>query len=205
MPKAEPRYEDVEVTGRDQWRAWLAANHAASPGVWLVTYKKTGGRPQLHVPYDDAVEEALCFGWVDSRPNKLDVDRSKLLVTPRKPGSPWSAPNKRRVAALLDAGLMTPAGLAKIEAAKRDGSWEALDTVEALEVPPDLGTALAANAAAETNFGAFPPSVKKPLLWWVASARRPETRAKRIARVVAEAAENRNPLAYRPKGEPGDA
>ncbi len=201
MPTAGPVYEDVEVTDRATWRAWLAANHAGSPGVWLVTYKKSGATPHLHFPYDDAVEEALCFGWIDSRGNKLDADRTKLLFTPRKPRSPWSAPNKRRVEALLARGLMTPAGLAKIGAARRDGSWEALDAVEALEVPPDLRDALAANPAADANFAAFAPSVKKPLLYWVTSARRPETRATRVARVVAEAAENRNPLAYRPKSE----
>ncbi len=188
-------YEDVLVSSRAEWRGWLEANHARSPGIWLVTYKKGSGKP--HLPYDDIVEEALCFGWIDSRPNKLDAERSKLLLTPRKPGSPWSALNKRRVEKLVAEGLMTPAGLAKIEAAKRDGSWAALDAAEALEEPPELGAALAADPDARRGFDAFRDSVKKPLLYWVTSAKRPETRARRIEQIVAGAKAGRSPLDWR--------
>lgn len=117
-----------------EWRAWLEANHARSKGVWLVFNKKTSGKP--HLSYDEQVEEALCFGWVDSKGGKLDDERSMLYFAPRKPGSGWSRPNKERIRRLLEAGLMAPAGLAKLEAAQRDGSWEKLDAIEALETPP---------------------------------------------------------------------
>jgi len=180
--------ERVPVETRAAWRAWLAAHHATSPGVWVVTWKQGSGRPRL--AYDDIVEEALCFGWIDSLPRKLDADRTMLLVTPRKPGSPWSRLNKARVARLMQAGLMTPAGLAKVEAAKRDGSWTRLDAVEALEVPPDLARALDAHRDAARNFAAFPPSAKKGILQWIASAKRPETRARRVAETARRAARN---------------
>ncbi len=193
MPQIQ--YEDVLMSSREEWRGCLEANHAHSPGIWLVTYKKGSGKP--HLPYDDIVEEALCFGWIDSRPNKLDAERSKLLLTPRKPGSPWSALNKRRVEKLVAEGLMTPAGLAKIEAAKRDGSWAALDAAEALEEPPELGAALAANPGARRGFDDFRDSVKKPLLYGVTSAKRPETRARRIEQIVAGAKAGRSPLDWR--------
>lgn len=193
MPQIQ--YEDVLMSSREEWRGCLEANHAHSPGIWLVTYKKGSGKP--HLPYDDIVEEALCFGWIDSRPNKLDAERSKLLLTPRKPGSPWSALNKRRVEKLVAEGLMTPAGLAKIEAAKRDGSWAALDAAEALEEPPELGAALAADPGARRGFDDFRDSVKKPLLYGVTSAKRPETRARRIEQIVAGAKAGRSPLDWR--------
>ena len=188
-------HEDVLISSREEWRGWLEANHARSPGIWLVTHKKGSGK--LHLPYDDIVEEALCCGWIDSRPNKLDAERSRLLLTPRKPRSPWSALNKRRVEKLVGEGLMAPAGLAKIEAAKRDGSWAALDTAEALEEPPELGAALAADLDARRGFDAFRNSVKKPLLSWVTSAKRPETRARRIEQIIAGAKAGRSPLDWR--------
>jgi uncharacterized protein YdeI (YjbR/CyaY-like superfamily) len=146
--------------------------------VWLISYKKFTGKP--HVEYDEAVEEALCFGWVDSKPNKLDDERSMLWFAPRKRGSGWSKPNKERVERMIAAGLMTPAGMEKVAAAQRDGSWNALDAVEALEIPPDLETALAAYSSARQNFAAFPRSAKRGILEWIANAKRPETRAKRI-------------------------
>lgn len=186
MPEPPPNSFLAET--RDAWRAWLEANHARTEGVWLVTYKKASGRPYLG--YDPAVEEALCFGWVDSKPGKLDDERTMLYFAPRKPGSGWSRPNKDRVARLTAAGLMAPAGLAKVEAAKADGSWAALDAVEALEVPPDLAAALDANEAAKTHYEAFPRSAKRGILEWLSNAKRPETRAKRIEETVRLAAEN---------------
>lgn len=179
---------------RAAWRAWLRAHHATAPGVWLIYCKKHTGAPT--VTYDEAVEEALCFGWIDSRPNTLDAERYMQLFSPRKPRSPWSKVNKERIARLTEEGRMAPAGLAMIDAAKADGSWGAYDAIEALTVPDDLHRALVANTSAEEHFAAFSNSAKKQLLWYIASAKRPETRAKRIAQVVAAAAENRNPLAY---------
>ncbi len=199
MPRADDKYDDFLAETRADWRAWLERHHADAPGVWLVTYKKGSGHP--HLPWDDVVEEALCFGWIDSRPNKLDAARSKLLVTPRKAGSPWSKINKERIERIVAAGLMTPAGQAKIDAAKADGSWAMLDEVEALVVSPDLAAALAAEPAAGAGWEAFPPSTKKPLLQWLVTAKRPETRAKRIAAIVAGAQVGRSPLAYVPKRE----
>ncbi|MBW4459510.1 MAG: YdeI/OmpD-associated family protein [Nodosilinea sp. WJT8-NPBG4] len=164
----------VQVESRAEWRAWLAANHSRTEGLWLITCKKQSGKP--HVSYDEVVEEALCFGWIDSKGNKLDDKRTMLWMAPRKPGTGWSALNKKRIAALSAAGLMMPPGLAKIEAAKQDGSWELLDAIERLEVPADLATALAENGLAEANFEAFPRSAKRGILEWIASAKRAETR-----------------------------
>jgi uncharacterized protein YdeI (YjbR/CyaY-like superfamily) len=173
---------------RTEWREWLAVNHQRDKGVWLISFKKATGKPSFS--YAEAVEEALCFGWIDSKPNKLDAERSMLWFASRKSGSGWSKPNKIRVKALLETGLMTPAGLAKVEAAKQDGSWYALDAVEALEIPPDLELALNANEAAKQYFNAFPRSAKRGILEWIANAKRPETRAKRIAETVKLATEN---------------
>ncbi len=143
------------------------------------------------------MEEALCFGWVDSRPNKLDDERYMQLFSPRKPKSPWSKLNKQRVEKLIEQGLMTPAGLEKIEAAKQNGMWGIYDDIEALTVPQDLKEALAADETAKTNFEAFSDSSKKNILWWIESAKRPETRAKRIEETVELAAKNIKANHYR--------
>ncbi len=180
--------ERVYAPDRATWRKWLEQNHATASGVWLVYYKKQSGKPS--VSYAEAVEEALCFGWIDSRPNRLDDERYMQLFSPRKPKSPWSRLNKQRVEKLIAQGLMTPAGLAKIEAAKRDGAWDKYNVIEELAMPADLKKALAANKTARQNFEAFSPSSKKNILYWIASAKRPETRAKRIQETVALAAKN---------------
>lgn len=180
---------------RAEWRAWLAANHTRQEGVWLISYKQATGKPR--VDYNESVEEAICFGWIDSKANKLDDERSMLWFAPRKAGTGWSKSNKERVARLLQAGLMAAAGLAKVEAAQRDGSWYALDAVEALEIPPDLAEALAAYAAAQGNFDAFPRSVKRGILEWIASAKKPDTRANRVAETARLAAENRRANQWR--------
>ena len=140
--------------------------------------------------YEAAVEEALCVGWVDSTGGRFDDDRGKLYFAPRKPRSVWAASNKARVERLVREGRMLPAGLAAIERAKSNGSWEVLDSVERLEVPPDLAAALAGPAGAAANFDGFPPSARRQLLGWIATARRSETRAARVARVAAAAARN---------------
>ncbi|NJN98713.1 MAG: hypothetical protein HC875_33810 [Anaerolineales bacterium] len=178
----------VHPLSRAEWRAWLEQNHTRPEGVWLVSYKKATGKPR--VEYDEAVEEALCFGWIDSKGNKLDEERSLLWFSPRKPKTGWSKPNKERVERLIAAGLIAPAGLAKIEAAKQDGSWNALDAVEALEIPPDLASALAGYSQAQQNFEAFPRSAKRGILEWIVNAKRPETRAKRIEETARLAQDN---------------
>jgi uncharacterized protein YdeI (YjbR/CyaY-like superfamily) len=188
---SEERFQPVD---RAAWRAWLEANHAAAAGVWAVTFRRATGRPT--VPYEDLIEEALCFGWIDSIGRRLDDERTMLRFTPRKRGSVWAATNKARVERLLAAGLMTPAGLSAIEAAKADGSWDALSDSDALVVPDDLAAALATDRAAARGFDGLPPSAKKPILFWVTSAKRPETRARRVAEVVRYAAAGRSPLEY---------
>lgn len=187
MP-ADQDYAQYYAPDRATWRKWLEANHATSPGVWLIYYKQGSGKTR--VAYADAVEEALCFGWVDSRPNAIDDERFMQLFTPRKGKSPWSKLNKERVERLTAAGLMAPAGLAVVEAARADGTWSSYDAIEELTVPDDLAAALLENPTAKDYFDAFPPSSKKNILWWIESAKKPETRAKRVEETVRMAAEN---------------
>ncbi|MBX2865252.1 MAG: YdeI/OmpD-associated family protein [Leptolyngbyaceae cyanobacterium MAG.088] len=182
------QFEQVEVTSRDQWRTWLTNYHTQTDSIWLVTYKKhTGSR---YLPYDAIVEEALCFGWIDSLPRRLDDNRTMLLLSPRRPKSPWSKLNKGRVTKMVEQGLMTPAGQEKIDRAKTDGSWSFLDDVEALIIPDDLAVALDANSQAKTYFDAFSPSSKKGILQWIKSAKQAATREKRIQKTVDLAAKN---------------
>ncbi|MEL6381998.1 MAG: YdeI/OmpD-associated family protein [Cyanobacteria bacterium J06626_18] len=162
----------------EDWRAWLADNHQTAENIWLITYKKATGQPTFS--YDTAVEEALCFGWIDSLPRKLDDARKMLYFAPRKSGSGWSRPNKERVERMIAAGKMTLAGLAKVQAAKADGSWERLDAIENLVLPEDLAAALVAQSPAVQHWEAFPRSVKRGILEWIASAKRSTTRLKRI-------------------------
>jgi uncharacterized protein YdeI (YjbR/CyaY-like superfamily) len=185
------KLEDAPLVHADDaatWRSWLEEHHATSGSCWLVTWRpKTG---HVHLPYDEAVEEALCFGWVDSTAGRFDDDRGKLYFAPRKPTSPWAATNKARVARLTAAGRMAQAGIAAIEQAKENGYWEILDSAERLEVPDDLAAALTKHPPAADSFAAFPPSVRKQMLSWVALARRPETRANRISKIATAAARN---------------
>jgi uncharacterized protein YdeI (YjbR/CyaY-like superfamily) len=181
---------------RAGWRAWLIANHGTVNGVYLVSWRRAIGRTS--VPYEEAVEEALCVGWVDSTGRTLDDERSIQWFSPRRPRSGWARSNKERVARLIAADLMLPAGLAAIEEAKRSGSWTMLDDVEDLVVPDDLAAALAPTPEARANWDAFSKSARRAMLEWIAQARRPETRAKRIA-AIAEAAA-RNARAYPPAG-----
>lgn len=188
MPRQLSAYEHVEVTSRAQWRAWLKAHYRQTASIWLVTYKKHCG--EKYLAYDDIVEEALCFGWVDSLPNKLDADRKKLLLSPRRPKSPWSKINKERVSKLIASRRMTAAALAKIKAAQQDGSWDLLNDVDALIIPHDLQAALQSAPAAETNFNGFSPSVQRQLLQWIGSAKADATRSQRIALTVEKAIDN---------------
>ncbi len=184
----KPPPNSIHPQTRAAWRKWLTQNHTRAEGVWLISYKKGTSKPRFE--YDEAVEEALCFGWIDSKPNKLDDERSMLWFAPRKAGTGWSKLNKARAEKMMAAGLMTPAGLAKIEAAKQDGSWNALDAIEDLQIPPDLTAALAANPIAQQYFDAFPRSVKRAILEWISNAKKPETRAKRVEETARLAAKN---------------
>jgi uncharacterized protein YdeI (YjbR/CyaY-like superfamily) len=198
MPGPPPN--STHPKSRTAWRRWLAQNHTRPEGVWLISYKKATGKPR--VEYDDSVEEALCFGWIDSKVNKLDDQRSMLWFAPRKRRTGWSRPNKARVERMLAAGLMQPAGLAKVEQAKADGSWYALDGVEDLELPGDLRVALASYPDASAHFDAFPRSVKRGILEWILVARRPATRAQRIAETARLASQNIRANEWSPKREP---
>jgi uncharacterized protein YdeI (YjbR/CyaY-like superfamily) len=186
-----PRGDRVALATRAALRAWLARHHATHPGMWLVSWKPATGKPR--VKYAEAVEEALCVGWIDGGLRTLDGERSMLWLTRRRPRSRWSALNKSRVALLEKAGLMRAAGRAAIAAAKRDGSWSSLDAVEAMVLPEDLRRALDANAVAARHFAAFPKSVRKPLLAWIGDAKRATTRAARIAVLVQRVAANERP------------
>lgn len=182
-------YELVHAETRAEWRRWLAENHASSPGAWLVSWKNATGKPS--VGYGASVEEGLCFGWIDSLNRRVDDERTQQLFTPRRPGSRWSRSNKERVERLLADGLIDPAGLAAIEAAKASGAWTALDDVENLVVPGDLAAAFAAHPAAADHWETFPPSARRLILTWILDAKRPETRAKRLAETASEAAAGR--------------
>jgi uncharacterized protein YdeI (YjbR/CyaY-like superfamily) len=174
------QYEQFEPKNRAAWRKWLLKQHAKSKGILLVYVKK----PKRSLSYGDAVEEALCFGWIDSTLFPIDDARYMQLFTPRKPKSGWSAVNKRRIEAMVKAGLMAPAGHAKIEAAKKDGSWTRLDHIETLTIPPEFERALAKNAKARATFETLPPFARKTFLYWITGAKREETRAKRIAQSI---------------------
>ena len=190
--------EHVEPPTRAAWRIWLEANHATSPGAWAVFRRRHAAGPD-DPGYEELVLEALCFGWVDSRPGTVDGDRTKLYLAPRRPGSGWAATNKARVERLLDAGLMAPAGIAAVERAKRDGSWASSDGSQAGAEPPDLLAALDALDGARARWDAFPPGARRAILQWIEQAKRPQTRAARIAETATRAARNERANQWAPK------
>lgn len=169
-------YERVTAPDAATWRSWLSANHDSSPGVWLVFYKAKSGTPSID--WGTAVDEALCFGWIDSKAVSIDEARYEQYFTRRKPGSHWSKLNKDKVAALEAAGKIAPAGRAAIEAAKADGSWTIMDEAEELIVPDDLAELLDPDAL--DNFRALSPSRQRNILAWISLAKRDDTRARRI-------------------------
>jgi uncharacterized protein YdeI (YjbR/CyaY-like superfamily) len=186
---AKSRAPSIYFPDRPTLRRWLAANHPDHPPIWLV-YDKKHVKGERTLSYDDIVEEALCFGWIDSVARSVDATRSSVYFSPRKPKSTWSAVNKERMPRLMEQGLMHPAGQAKIDAAKKDGSWTTLDAIEKLVVPPDLAAAFKKSPKAKANFEGFPRGARKQILYWVTSAKREETRADRVQRAVAAVLEN---------------
>jgi uncharacterized protein YdeI (YjbR/CyaY-like superfamily) len=181
LPKIHPKT-------RRGWRSWLEKHHAASDGVWVLFYRSSSGKKRL--PYGDAVEEALCFGWIDGVLKPIDDESYMQLFTPRKRGSGWSRVNKQRIDRLIAAGAMHAAGLARIAAAKRDGSWSKLDAVENLELPPALERVFAQRNVLRERYSAWSPSKRKMTLYWINSVKSPDKRAERIATVVAMIEQN---------------
>ncbi|MFA6046031.1 MAG: YdeI/OmpD-associated family protein [Phycisphaerales bacterium] len=188
-PTAAAQAPHVHFPHRAALRDWLEKHHASHPPIWLV-YDKAGKGAARSLTYDDIVEEALCFGWIDSVSGSVDATQAKLYFSPRKPKSGWSARNKKLIESLRGRGLMMAPGEAKIQGAMGDGSWTLLDAIEALEVPPDLAKALKAAPEARAHFEAFPRGVRKRILAWVYGAKRAETRATRVETVVRLAAQN---------------
>jgi len=169
----------------DEWRAWLAEHHAAHSEVWLVHYKRGAGK--IALTYEGAVEEALCFGWIDGLLKSIDAESYALRYSPRRPNSVWSASNIARVEKLVRAGRMTPAGLQKVQEAQASGQWDAaLQREEVDAIPPDLYQALRRRKGAVAAYRALSPSRRKQLLYWLTSAKRAETRARRIQAIVDE-------------------
>lgn len=176
--------KQLYITDREQWRNWLSENHAAEAGIWLIFYKKETSVPSI--AYEAAVEEALCFGWIDSIIKKIDDERYARKFTPRSVKSVWSALNKKRVNKMIKQGRMTEVGLAKIKAAKKTGLWNKDPRRQiSLDVPPEFAKALARNKMARENFDKLAPSYRKHYIGWITFAKRPETKKRRIDESIA--------------------
>ena len=176
------------------WRKWLEKNHRSTPSVWLVCYKKQSGMPVI--PWSDLVEEALCFGWIDSKRKTIDANSFQQFFCKRKPHGTWSKVNKEKIEQLIAEKRMTQAGLDCIEAAKQNGSWTILDLVETLEIPKDLAKAFSKQPGSKKYFLSLSKSARKAILQWVAFAKRPETRQKRIEETAALAAQRKKPKQF---------
>lgn len=172
----------LQFASRADWRSWLTDNHGASTGIFVIYFKKGARKPGP--TYDDLIEEALCFGWVDGTLRTVDEQRTSLWFSPRRSGSTWAATNKARVERLRADGLMTPAGEAVIARAQTDGSWTVLDRADALEPPDELVAALTAVPGARAAFEALTPSLRKQFIYQVDSAKRSETRARRAEQIA---------------------
>lgn len=183
--------EKVLAPDAATWRAWLVENHGTSKGAWLI--RPRPGSTVALVGYEDAIRHALCFGWIDGPVRSFDETTGGLWFAPRRPSSGWAATNKARLVILEEDGLMAPAGVRAVEVAKANGSWTVLDNAEAMREPDDLSAALDAAPDSRAGWDAFPPSARKMGIASVDSARRPETRAARITKIVADAAEGKRP------------
>lgn len=178
----KPEIETFYPSSPKQWRSWLKKNHAKADAVWVIFYKKSSGKPTLS--WSEAVDEALCFGWIDSTKKTLDEERSIQFFTRRKAQSTWSKINKAKVERLIEEDLMMPAGQASIDRAKENGSWTILDAVEELTIPKDLEKAFKSRSGSKDFFLSLSKSVRKMMLHRIVMAKREETRAKRIAEIA---------------------
>lgn len=186
--------ENFCPANRTAWREWLIKNHGSTQSVWLVIYKKKSGKQTI--TWSEAVDEALCFGWVDSRRKPVDSEQFIQFFCKRKPNSTWSRINKEKVLTLIHLGKMLPAGLVSIETAKSNGAWNSLDDVEAYKVPEDLSRELLSHAGAEAFFLSLSKSVRKAILQWLVQAKQPHTRQKRITEIAELAAQKRKPKQF---------
>ncbi|MEN8007284.1 MAG: YdeI/OmpD-associated family protein [Candidatus Krumholzibacteriota bacterium] len=183
---------EIYLSERDDWRDWLAENNADSSGVWLIYYKKHTGIARI--AYEDAVEEALCFGWIDSTVRRLDNQRFAQKFVPRRLRSNWSGHNRRRAENLIAAGLMAAPGMEKIEAARRNGEWDkALEDRMDRPTPPELETVLAADPKAAAEFDRLTPTQRKYFIHWISEAKKPETRERRADKARAMLREGKRP------------
>lgn len=186
--------QEIEIfypTSLTAWRKWLEINHLSKQAVWLVFYTKSSEKQTIS--WTDAVDVALCFGWIDSKKIKIDAESSHQFFSKRKPNSTWSKINKQKILQLITCELMAEAGYKSIETAKQNGSWTILDEVEELIVPKDLELALKNKLNSETFFFSLSKSVKKAILQWLVLAKRPETRQKRINEIVEFAEQQQKP------------
>ena len=184
----------IHPSNRKAWRAWLEAHHATDQSVWVIFSKKKNGVRDLS--WSEAVDEALCFGWIDSRARPLDEDRYMQFFSRRKPKSVWSKINKDKVRQLIADGLMTEAGLKSIEVAQQNGSWNALDEVEEMIIPKDLEKAFRKHKGSKKHFESIPKSIRKAILQWIAMAKRPETRERRVNEVAELASKGQRPKQF---------
>jgi uncharacterized protein YdeI (YjbR/CyaY-like superfamily) len=191
----DPKENAFFAENRSEWRKWLAQNSKTKDSVWLIIYHKKTGVDSIY--YDEAVEEALCFGWIDSKPNKRDQESYYLFFAKRKPKSNWSKANRERVDRMMKLNQMTPEGLKMVELAKETGTWLALTEVQDSILPEDLKKALAKNKVAKEHFEQFPPSSKRIILEWILNAKKEETRLKRITQTVELAAKGIKANHYR--------
>lgn len=182
------------AASRNSWRNWLKDNHDKTTAIWLIIYKKTSGIPTVYYP--EAVDEALCFGWIDSKPNKRDAASYYVYFSKRNPKSNWSLVNKKKVEKLMETGLMEAAGLAMVTLAKNTGTWDALEEVDNLAEPLDLKTALHANPKALQYWNNFAKSARRGILEWIQQAKTPPTRQKRIEQTVSLAQEGKKANAF---------
>jgi uncharacterized protein YdeI (YjbR/CyaY-like superfamily) len=189
-----PETETFYPKDRHEWRQWLEKNHADKQSVWLVMYKKQSGKPSI--TWTDAVDEAICFGWIDSLKKSVDSESSIQFFSRRKPTSAWSKINKEKVTRLINDGLMAPAGQATIDTAKQNGTWILLDAVEELTIPEDLEKAFKDHTGAEAYFLSLSKSIKKMMLQWVTFAKRPETRQNRINEIAKLAGQGKKPKQF---------
>jgi uncharacterized protein YdeI (YjbR/CyaY-like superfamily) len=186
--------EDFYASSRAAWRAWLQENHEEKQAVWLIYYKKKANQPSLS--WSDAVDEALCFGWIDSTAKPIDEDTYKQFFTKRKPKSVWSKVNKEKIKRLTAEGLMTAAGLACIETAKQNGSWTILDEVEELIIPNDLEKAFEHHAGSKEFFLSLSKSAKKAMLHRIVIAKQQDTRQRRINEILEQVTLGLKPIQF---------